>query len=87
MARPKSSDPNAEWNTLFQLAKAFYIQHNHLLIANDFLCDGHRLGRWIGTQRQNYRKGNNPFFTKERIELLESIGMIWNVKEAVWQEM
>lgn len=87
MARPKSSDPNAEWNTLFQLAKAFYIQHNHLLIANDFLCDGHRLGRWIGTQRQNYRKGNNPFFTKERIELLESIGMIWNVKEAAWQEM
>lgn len=87
MAKPKSSDPNAEWNTLFQLAKSFYIQHHHLLIANDFQCDGRRLGRWIGTQRQNYRKGNNPFFTKERIELLESIGMVWNVKEAAWQEM
>lgn len=74
------------WESYFEMAKLFYEQNNHLLIPHDYIYQGKRLGRWIGTQRQNYQKQNNPFFTEERIKRLESIGMSWNVKEDNWEK-
>jgi|GEM_PF-928129 len=87
MAIPKPENPNNQWNVLYELAKDFYNQHGHLNIHRDFCSGSHRLGRWIGTQRQDYRKRTNPFFTQERIDLLESIRMIWDVAETNWQSM
>ena len=87
MAIPKSENPNKQWGILYKLAEDFYNQHGHLNINGDFWSGSHRLGRWIGTQRQDYRKRTNPFFTQERIDLLEAIGMIWDVKEFNWQTM
>ena len=36
------------------------------------------LGKWANTQRQSYKKGK---LSQERIDLLESIGFIWDLKE------
>ena len=83
----KQNRVRGDWYTLFHLAEDFYKKHGHLLISGDYVSEGYRLGRWIETQRQDYRKGSNPRFTGERIRLLESIGMVWNVKEAAWQQM
>ena len=87
MTKPKYNDPNSIWDISFRLAKAYFIEHGHLLIPHDYLYAGHRLGRWIGTQRSDYHKRTNPFFTWERIAKLESIGMIWDAKDAVWKTM
>lgn len=87
MAKPKHSAPDAAWNISFQLAKEYFIEHGHLMIPKDYLCDGQRLGRWIGTQRSDYHKRTNPFFTQERIVKLESINMAWDVKDAAWNAM
>ncbi len=85
MAKPKCSEPNSIWNVSFRLAEAYFIEHGHLLIPHDYIYAGHRLGRWIGTQRSDYHKRTNPFFTQERIAKLESMGMVWDAKDAAWK--
>jgi very-short-patch-repair endonuclease len=87
MAKPKRSDPDAIWDASFQLAEAYFMEHGHLLIPHSYMCAGRRLGRWIGTQRSDYYKRTNPFFTRECIAKLESIGMVWDVKNAAWEIM
>ena len=75
------------WNKKYTLAKIFFKKYGHLLIPYDYMIDGIRLGRWIGTQRQNYIKRDNSFFTQEKIEKLNQIGMVWDVKKAQWESM
>ena len=40
------------------------------------------LGGWIGTQRRQKANGN---ISRERIQLLEDIGFVWDVNEYEWQ--
>ena len=49
-----------------------------------------KLGHWVHTQRTQYRflqEGKESYMTEERIELLESIGFVWNQLEATWFEL
>jgi hypothetical protein len=39
------------------------------------------LGRWCITQRQLYKNGR---LTDEQIDLLNSIGFVWDVNEEIW---
>ena len=79
--------PRRPLGLFFALAEAYFIAHGHLLIPHDYLSEGRRLGRWIGTQRSDYRKGTNPSFTRERVEKLEAIGMVWTANDLAWQTM
>ena len=45
--------------------------------------DGSSLGHWIKTQRARFNKGE---LSKERIELLNNIGFVWNVLEKEWED-
>lgn len=87
MARPKGDNPNNLWNVGFELAEIYYLENKHLLVPHNYCIQGYRLGRWIGTQRYEYKKRNNPYFTQERFDKLEAVGMIWDVKKAIWQDM
>lgn len=75
------------WNKKFNLAKAYYEEHGDLLIPNDYMVNGIRLGRWIQTQRDCYLKKNNCLFTEERIDKLNSIDMVWDYKSYCWNRM
>mmetsp|Transcript_39596 Transcript_39596/g.95648 ORF Transcript_39596/g.95648 Transcript_39596/m.95648 type:complete len:245 (+) Transcript_39596:102-836(+) len=44
------------------------------------------LANWVTTQRNLYNT-NSSRMTPERIERLDSIGFVWNAREAVWFEM
>ena len=44
-----------------------------------------QLGRWVSTQRTNY-KTKNPALTIDRISKLNSIGFVWNPKNAQWTD-
>jgi len=87
MAGAKPADPDKAWNILYQLAEKYYRAHGNLLIPGDYISEGKRLGRWIGTQRGDYKKRKNPFFTQSRIDRLNAIGMAWDVDEHNWQIM
>ena len=63
------------WNRNYDLAKDYYKEHGNLLIPRSYIIDNIALGNWIHLQRNYYKKNK---LTKEKIDLLESIGMVWN---------
>ena len=74
------------WEEYYKLAKVYFEKNNNLEISQSFKTldgitydeKGYNLGIWIKTQRQSYKNGK---LNKERIELLDKIGMVWSIKK------
>ena len=77
---------SASWDYMFDEAKAYFRRFGDLLPGNDYVTeDGMKLGKWLVTQRINYRNGSG--ITPSRIEKLNSIGMDWRtLHERQWDE-
>lgn len=72
-----------EWKYHYSDAQHYYLKNKNLNVPLRYVCpDGFRLGYWIGLQRKKYRKGT---LDDNKIILLESIGMIWNIPEYEWK--
>ena len=72
------------WDEFFKLAKNYYIKYGNLLIPTDYIInDKINLGRWICTQRNNYKKNK---LASDKVEKLEKIGMVWNPFDLKWNE-
>ncbi|MBR3229518.1 MAG: Helicase associated domain protein [Bacilli bacterium] len=75
-----------QWIKMYELAKAYYETYGNLLISKGFNTknginkdiNSSDLGQWIIKQRQKYRKGS---LSQDKIEKLELIGMVWNVRK------
>ena len=76
------------WLKKYRCAYEYYIENGNLLVPTNYSIkiDGEiiRLGSWIRNQRINY---DNKSISKEKIILLESIEMIWQLKTEKWDEM
>ena len=67
------------WEEKYELAKQYYVEYGHLRIPRDYMVDGYNIGNWVVWQRQA-KKGNvRNSLSIERIELLDEIGMMWEV--------
>jgi hypothetical protein len=67
------------WRRNFECAQRFFLENGHLNVPREFISsDGFRLGYWISTQRTCFEKNK---LSLEQIDLLESIGMIWSLRE------
>ncbi|MBR4617811.1 MAG: Helicase associated domain protein [Bacilli bacterium] len=81
-----------QWMQYYNLAKIYYDHHGNLDIqfnfrttnGYDFDKNGIALGEWITRQRQSYKGSNNSSLTDDRRNLLESIGMIFDVHAKQW---
>jgi hypothetical protein len=74
---------DAVWETRFTELQEYKKQHGHCLVPVAWKTNP-TLGRWVFTQRQNYKEGQ---LSTERIRHLNSIGFCWDlapVKEAEW---
>ena len=77
-----------EWLKKYNLAKVYFNKYNNLEVSQSFKTldgiayneNGYKLGVWIYVQRRAYKNGK---LNKERMKLLEKIGMIWSVKKEV----
>ena len=70
------------WDDWYKLAEEYYNEYGNLMVPHSFITiNGEKLGYWINRQRQVYKNGK---LLNEKISKLESIGMIWDVKEANW---
>lgn len=77
---------SASWEYMFDEAKEYFKKYGDLLPGNDYVTeDGIKLGKWLVTQRINYRNGTG--ISAARIKKLESIGMDWRtLHERQWDE-
>lgn len=73
-----------EFSDMYELAKRYYEEHGNLLLPDKYEIDGKKVSSWIKDKRKAYKKGA---LTEEQIEQLETIGMIWDVKEYKWNQM
>ena len=82
---------NAKWDTMIELASEYYAEHGNLLVNTHSLYKGQKLGQWINCMRIDYMNretaSQNEAFTLERMQKLESIGMVWDVREWQWEQM
>ena len=80
-------NPNT-WEVNYNLAKAYYNHYHDLEVPYNFKTingyekdeNGYGLWRWLTTQRTVYKNGN---LSKEKIELLEKIGMRFDNKRKI----
>ena len=80
---------DGKWLKKYNLAKEYYLEHGNLKIPFRYssLKDGIiiNLGTWVMAQRQGYLKGT---LSKERIDLLNEIGMAWKINNTYsWEYM
>jgi len=80
-----------KWNTMFAKLKEYREKHGDCMVpqrTGDKEKD--KLGMWVCNQRHFYRlflEGKQPstgHIKAHRIEALESIGFVWNVREGAW---
>ena len=77
---------SASWDAMFAEAKRYFDEYGDLLPQQSYVTqNGARLGQWIVTQRNNYRKGSG--ISPARVKKLESIGMNWlTLHERMWED-
>lgn len=74
------------WETNVSLSRQYFEQNGDLLIPQDYVVQGVNLGSWIGNL-SNSKKGSGSIeLTEERISVMESMGMIWDVNEYLWEQ-
>ena len=73
------------WDRYFELAKQYFEANGHLEIPVSYTVDGVKLGQWLLRQQKYYDTDNkNVRLTEKQVKLLESIGIVWPVKESPW---
>jgi hypothetical protein len=74
------------WNRYFEAAKTYYTEHGDLQVPTLYTQNGVKLGAWISSLR-NYKKNDlqSNYLTEERVKLLNSIGMVWEVYDSIWE--
>ena len=85
------------WDDWYKLAEEYYREHGNLKIPQMYITsNGEKLGIWISGQRAAYKNRGKPVeernnnrtpLTDEQVQMLESIGMIWDAYTDVWDSM
>ena len=88
-----------QWNTMYHKLVEFKKRHGHCNVAQDRSLrkrdmqdednDRKALGRWVGNQRvfhKYYLNGDKRYIKPHRIDALNKLGFVWDVKEQRWIE-
>ena len=79
---------DVSWNKHFNAAKQYFLSYNSLNPPIDYICsDGTELGKWLSRLR-TYRKSGicSNYLTPERIKMLDTLNMVWDVPDYLWNE-
>ncbi len=72
-----------QWEAMFVELLQYKSENGHCNVSQKS-AKNLELARWVGRQRNAYKKGN---LSQERIVRLEQLGFAWNVINDVWEEM
>ena len=78
-----SWDPLAEqWERSFALLEQYKGREGHCVVPRKYEEDGAKLGEWITTQRQQYKKGK---LDESYMQRLEAAGISWDPLADQWE--
>lgn len=75
----------AMWLEKYEELRRYRQEHGDCIVPKTYGS----LGRWVGQQREQYRKyqdGKPASISLERIEMLEKIDFVWNAQDALWRQ-
>ena len=72
--------PDYFWERGYKHLKEYFEGHGNIKVPTKYICDdGYKLGSWLNTQRK-VRKGKvSGVLTKEKIDKLDELGMVWDI--------
>lgn len=75
---------DSKWESFYELAEAYFAKHGDLLIPTDYeTAEGVKLGAWLVAQRRKYKSDK---LTKNQIDCLEKLKIVWNFSDQAWEE-
>lgn len=73
------------WNAGYEHARRYYAENGHLNVPAKYRADdGFNTGSWLSERRKDYKSGK---LSPEKIRLLESIGICWDVNSERWRQL
>lgn len=73
------------WHKYYLEAAQYYIEHGDLMVPAAYIsANGTKLGVWIQNQRSAYKGTTYGHLSTKEIQMLESIGMVWDIRENTW---
>lgn len=78
---------DVSWKRNFDAYKKYVENGGDLLVPQDFITEnGVEIGKWLSMLRIYKKSGiRNNYFTAERENALEKVGIIWNKVDFVWE--
>ena len=82
------STRDLNWQRNYLAAKSYFEVNGNLQVPINYITDdGIRLGAWISNLRTYKRnESHKALLTADRLSQLETIGMIWDVPDFLWQQ-
>ena len=75
------------WNKNYEVLKKYYVEHGNIDVPQKYETEeGIKLGRWLQNQRSAYKEKYTNKITEEQIQLLNNLGMVWEVQKENWYE-
>lgn len=74
------------WLNMYEELKQFYQEHGHCKVPQVY-SKNPKLGKWVKAQRTQYRllqNGKHSSMSNARIQLLESIGFVWEANHSAY---
>ncbi|CAE8652814.1 unnamed protein product, partial [Polarella glacialis] len=77
----------ASWEEMFEHLKAYKQEYGHTRVNKLYVADGgFKLGRWVNHQRRARKGQGGRKMDAEQIEQLDSLGFVWDLRAASWEE-
>ena len=71
------------WNEMFRRLVSYKKQKKSITVPHKYAADP-KLATWVNNQRSYYK---NKAISDHRVDLLNSIGFVWNALDNQWEEM
>ncbi|KAJ1457231.1 hypothetical protein M885DRAFT_438423, partial [Pelagophyceae sp. CCMP2097] len=68
-----------KWMEDFEKLKVYQLEFGDCRVPGKYAIDGFWLGSWVETNRQKRLQ-----LSEEKVEMLDSLGFIWDLKESDW---
>ncbi len=76
-----------EWINWYHELEKYYEEHGNVNVSQKYETkDGLKLGKWLNNQRLAYIGKGSCKITKNQIQLLDDLGMIWNCHVEKWDK-